>query len=106
DVVAFARDPDAEPKKTVHVRAGGSVTLYLPQYAGTKWTVALADKRLGEPKEETIPGLVGTTPRLQLTWSLANKALLPGDTQTIELTNTKKGETKPDKKFTLVVKLH
>lgn len=101
------RDPVAEPKKTVLALPGGSVTVYLPEYPGTKWAVTSADKSLGKPKEETIPGFAGpTVPAKQFTWQTTNPALKAGQSHTIQLASTKKGEAKPEKTFALTVELH
>lgn len=104
DATVTVRDPVAEPKKTALALPGGSVTLYLPEYAGTKWTVTSADKALGKPKEETIPGFAGpTTPAKQFTWQTTNAKA--GQTFVVQLANTKKGEAKADKTFALTIEV-
>jgi hypothetical protein len=106
EATVTVKDPVAEPKKTVQAIPGGSVTLYLPEYPGTKWTVTTADKSFGKPKEETIPGFAGpTVPAKQFTWQTTNAALKAGQNHTIQLASTKKGEAKPDKTFALTIEL-
>lgn len=100
------RDPEAEPKKTVKALPGGSVTLYLPEWPGTKWSVQSAGKELGKPKEETIPGFAG--PKVmakQLKWETTNAAIKAGQTYVVVVANTKKGEAKADKTFTLTIEI-
>jgi hypothetical protein len=105
DVSVTVRDPAAEPKKTVAALFGGSVKLFLPEFANTKWTVVSADKALGKPKEETIPGFVGATPAKQLTWVTNSPALKTGQSYPVQLANTKKGAAKPDKTFVLTIEM-
>ena len=106
DANVTVRDPAAEPKKSVAALPGGSVTVYLPEWAGTKWTVTSADKVLGKPKEETIPGFAGpTVPAKQFTWQTTNAAIKAGQSYPVVLANTKKGEAKPDKTFTLTIEM-
>src|SRR5438045_3015156 len=52
DVVLTVKDPAKEPEKTIKAGAGGSVTLFLPDFPGTVWSVGDADKALGKVKEE------------------------------------------------------
>jgi hypothetical protein len=106
DAMVTVRDPEAEPKKTVKALPGGSVTLYLPEWPGTKWSVQSAGKELGKPKEETIPGFAG--PKVmakQLKWETTNAAIKPGQTYVVVVANTKKGEAKADKTFTLTIEI-
>jgi hypothetical protein len=90
DAIVSVRDPSAEPEKTAKVIAGGTVSVYLPEWAGTSWKVAQPDKALGKPKEETIPGFAGpTTPAHAFTWQI--KDALKGQTHKVVLTNAAKG---------------
>jgi hypothetical protein len=89
DTVVSVFDPTKEPARTVKALAGGTVALYLPEWAGTSWKVALPDKALGKPKEETIPGFAGpSTPAHAFTWQI--KDALKGQTHKVPLTNTAK----------------
>jgi hypothetical protein len=91
DVVAAVFDPATEHQRTVKVLAGGSVALYVPEWAGTSWKVAQQDGALGKPKEETIPGFAGpTTPAHAFTWQI--KGGLKGETKKVSLTNSAKGQ--------------
>jgi hypothetical protein len=56
NVMLTVRDPAKEPEKTIKAAAGGTVTVYLPDAAGTVWSVDTSDKALGKPKEQVIPG--------------------------------------------------
>jgi hypothetical protein len=90
DAVVSVFDPAKEPARTVKALAGGTVALYLPEWAGTSWKVAQPDKALGKPKEETIPGFAGPgTPAHAFTWQV--KDALKGQVHKISLTNTAKG---------------
>lgn len=98
------RDPASEPQKTVKVIANGTVTLYLPEWAGTSWTVTQPDKSLGKAKEETIPGFAGpTTPAHQFTWTVKG----PKGQHRIQLVNKPRakaeGTPKSDTTFTLTI---
>ena len=61
DVVLTVKDPKKEPEKTIKAGAGGSVTVFLPDYPGTVWSVEQFDKTLGKAKEEVIPGFAPGT---------------------------------------------
>jgi hypothetical protein len=102
DAVASVFDPVKEPARTVKVLAGGSVALYLPEWAGTSWKVAQPDKSLGKPKEETIPGFAGpSTPAHAFTWPI--KDSLKGQMHKVLLTNSAKDKPGGDKSFTLSI---
>jgi hypothetical protein len=103
DVVASVFDPAKEPERTVKALAGGSVALYLPEWAGTTWKIAQPDKALGKPKEETIPGFAGpSTPAHAFTWQI--KDALKGQLHKVSLTNTAKGRAPAgDTSFTLSI---
>jgi hypothetical protein len=82
-------DPVKEPQRTVNVLAGGTVALYLPEWAGTTWKIGQPDRALGKPKDETIPGFAGpTTPAHAFTWQI--KDALKGQTHKVVVTNTTK----------------
>ena len=90
DAVVSVFDPVKEPARTVKALAGGTVALYLPEWAGTSWKVTQSDKALGKPKEETIPGFAGpTTPAHAFTWSV--KDALKGQSHKVTLSNVTKG---------------
>ncbi len=103
DAVVSVFDPAKEPARTVKALAGGSVALYLPEWAGTSWKIGQPDKALGKPKEETIPGFAGpSTPAHAFTWQL--KDTLKGQVHKISLTNTAKGRASgAETTFTLSV---
>jgi hypothetical protein len=103
DAVVSVFDPAKESARTVKALAGGSVALYLPEWAGTTWKIGQPDKALGKPKEETIPGFAGpSTPAHAFTWQL--KDALKGQLHKVLLTNTAKGRTpSADTSFTLSV---
>jgi len=91
DVVVSVFDPTGEHQRTARVLAGGSVAVYLPEWAGTTWKIAQADSVLGKPKEETIPGFAGpTTPAHAFTWQI--KPALKGQTKKVSLVNGAKGQ--------------
>jgi len=103
DVVAAVFDPATEHHRTVKVLAGGSVALYLPEWAGTSWKVAQQDGAMGKPKEETIPGFAGpSTPAHAFTWQI--KAPLKGETKKVSLTNGAKGQP-PGPSFALSIEV-
>ncbi len=90
DAVLSIFDPAKEPARLVKVLAGGSVALYLPEWAGTSWKVTQPDKALGKPKEENIPGFAGpSTPAHAFTWRIGDA--LKGQVHKVTLTNTAKG---------------
>ena len=92
DAVVSVFDPVKEPARTVKAIAGGTVALYLPEWAGTSWKIPQPDKALGKAKEETIPGFAGpTTPAHAFTWSI--KDALKGQVHKVTVTNTAKDAT-------------
>jgi hypothetical protein len=102
DAVVAERDPAKEPSKNVKVLAGGSVALYLPEWAGTSWKIAQPDKALGKVKEETIPGFAGpTTPAHAFTWQIG--AALKGQSHTVSLTSSAKAGGAGGATFSLVI---
>lgn len=104
EVVVTVKDPTAEPKKSVKVARGGSLTVYLPDYPGTVWSAKLVDKTLGKPKEETIPGFApGGTNGHQFQWTMKNPLLQPSQTHQVTFENKKAG--KPNGTFVLEVQI-
>jgi hypothetical protein len=103
EVVAAVFDPATERHRTVKVLAGGTVALYLPEWAGTVWKVTEQEGALGKPKEETIPGFAGpTTPAHAFTWQI--KAPLKGSTKKVTLANGAKGQP-PGPSFALTIEV-
>ncbi len=103
DAVVSVFDPVKEPARTVKSIAGGSVALYLPEWAGSTWKIPQPDKALGKPKEETIPGFAGpTTPAHAFTWQV--KDALKGQVHKVTVTNSAKGRA-TDTTFTLTIDL-
>lgn len=74
DVVLTMKDPTKEPEKTVKTQAGGSLTVFLPDYPGTVWSLEASDKALGKAKEEVIPGFAPQTNGHQFKWGTLPKA--------------------------------
>jgi len=101
------KDPVAEPSKEIKAQIGSTVTLYLPKWAGTSWTVKDFEKPLGKAKEETIPGFAGpSTPAAGFAWKLNAPTLKPGQKLHTTLENksaTDKAAT--PKSFTLTIEL-
>jgi hypothetical protein len=101
DAVVSVPDPAKEHERTVNALAGGTVALYLPEWAGTTWKITQSDKALGKPKEETIPGFSGPTPAHAFTWQI-NDALK--GVHKVPFTNTAKGRPPGgDTSFTLSI---
>jgi hypothetical protein len=102
------QDPVKEPAKSVKADVGGTVTLYLPKWAGTTWTVKEFPKPLGKAKEETIPGFAGpSTPAAGFVWKLNDPSLKAGQSFKVTLENKDaKDKTAPaTKTFTLTIDL-
>jgi hypothetical protein len=103
DVVVTVKDPTAEPEKSVKAQAGGTVTLFLPDYPGTVWSVDGNDKTLGKVKEEVIPGFAPRTNGHQFKW----EALKAGQKHKVQLVNKKIGDKdkalKPSGTFALTI---
>ncbi len=102
------KDPKTEPAKTVKAQIGGTVTLYLPKWAGTSWTVKESPKPLGKAKEETIPGFAGpSTPAAGFVWKLNDPSLKAGQTlkATLENKTTDKSAPPAVTPFTLTIEL-
>jgi len=102
------RDPEKETSKSVKAQIGGTVTLYLPKWAGTTWTVKEGAKPLGKPKEETMPGFAGPTPAASFVWTLKDPSLKPGQKLEAKLENKSSDKAKaaePGKPFSLTIEL-
>lgn len=104
DPSVSVRDPKSEPQKSVKAEIGGTVTLYLPKWAGTTWSVKQSPKPLGKAKEETIPGFAGpTTPASGFVWKLNDPSLKAG--QKLEATLENKADKGAPTTFKLTVEL-
>lgn len=68
DVTLTIKDPSKDPEYTVKAKAGGSVTLFLPDTGGMSWA-ADSVGTLGKPKEEVIPGFAPQTLGHQFKWA-------------------------------------
>lgn len=98
DVIITIKDASTEPTKTIKAQLGGSVTLFLPDSAGSSWAVDVADKALGKPKEETMPGFAPGTNAHQFKWATTGATLKAGETHKVTFVNKKAG-----KNFTLTI---
>lgn len=107
DVVVTVKDPTKEPGKTIKAQAGGSVTLFLPDYPGTAWSVGESDKTLGKAKEEVIPGFAPGTNGHQFKWPTNGPLLKAGQKHKVQLVNKKAGDktAKPSGTFALTIEL-
>lgn len=102
------QDPTKEPAKSVKADVGTSVTLYLPKWAGTTWSVKESPKPLGKAKEETIPGFAGpSTPAAGFVWKLNDPSLKAGQSLKVTLENkdAKDKAAPATKTFTLTIDL-
>jgi hypothetical protein len=107
DVVLTVKDPAKEPEKTIKAQAGGSVTLFLPDFPGTAWGVGESDKSLGKAKEEVIPGFAPGTNGHQFKWATNGPLLKAGQKHKVQLVNKKAGDkaAKPNSTFTLTIEI-
>jgi hypothetical protein len=107
DVALTVRDPKKEPEKTIKAALGGSVTVFLPDYPGTVWSVDQPDKGLGKPKEEVIPGFAPGTNGHQFKWTTTGPLLKAGEKHTVRFGNKKAGDkaAKPTETFALTIEL-
>ena len=107
DVVLTVKDPKAQPDMTIHVAPGGSVTVFLPDFPGTVWSVTTVDKTLGKPKEEVIPGFAPGTSGHQFKWTTTGPLIKSGEKHKVELGNKKVGDKngKPTLTFTLTIQI-
>src|SRR5262249_6353284 len=85
------KEPAKEPEKTVKAQAGGSVTLFLPDFPGTVWSVGENDKTIGKAKEEVIPGFAPGTNGHQFKWATTGPLIKAGTKHKIQLLNKKAG---------------
>lgn len=102
------QDPVKEPAKSVKADVGGNVTLYLPKWTGTAWSVKESPKPLGKAKEETIPGFAGpSTPAAGFVWKLNDPSLKKGQSLKVILENkdAKDKAAPATKTFTLTIEL-
>lgn len=90
-MIVSIKDATAEPSKTVKAQLGGSVTLFLPDNAGSSWAVDVADKALGKAKEETMPGFAPGTNAHQFKFSTTSPTLKAGETHKATFVNKKAG---------------
>jgi hypothetical protein len=92
----------------VKADVGTSVTLYLPKWTGTTWSVKESPKPLGKAKEETIPGFAGPgTPAAGFVWKLNDPSLKAGQSLKVTLENkdAKDKAAPATKTFTLTIDL-
>lgn len=107
DVVLTVKDPKAEHEKTIKASPGGSVTVFLPDYPGTVWSVEGNDRTLGKPKEEVIPGFAPGTNGHQFKWSTSGPLFKAGQKHKVQFANKKAGDkaAKPSETFTLTIEI-
>ncbi len=100
-------DPKTESSKTLKAQAGGTATLYLPQWAGTTWTAKETPKPLGKAKTETLPGFAGPgTPGVSFVWTLKDPSLKPGQSMKVVLENKSSADkTAAPTTFTLTIEI-
>jgi hypothetical protein len=104
EVVVTVKDPSADKERTVKAAVGGTVTVYLPQEAGTSWSVETVDKTLGKPKEQTIPGFAGPTVAAhELKWTLAGPLFKAGATHKVKIVQTGKDKKPTGATFSLTI---
>lgn len=96
ECVVTVKTPETDKERSIKCEVGGTVTVYIAQEGGTTWGVdAAAEKALGKPKEQTIPGFAGPLPAHELKWTLDAKSSKAGQTHKVTITNTKGKEKKP-----------
>ena len=107
DVVLTVKDPKAQPDKTIKAAPGGSVTVFLPDFPGTVWSVTTVDKTLGKAKEEVIPGFAPGTSGHQFKWTTSGPLIKSGGKHRVELGNKKVGDKngKPTETFVLTIEI-
>ena len=107
DVVLTVKDPTKEPEKTIKAAPGGSITVFLPDYAGTVWSVESNDRTLGKAKEEVIPGFAPGTNGHQFKWSTGGPLFKSGQKHKVQFVNKKAGDkaAKPTGQFTLTIEI-
>ena len=107
DVVLTVKEPTKEPEKTIKAAAGGSVTVFLPDYPGTVWSIESNDKTLGKAKEEVIPGFAPGTNGHQFKWTTGGPLIKAGQKHKVVFANKKAGDkaAKPSGTFTLTIEI-
>lgn len=107
DVVLTVKDPTKEPEKSIKAQAGGSVTVFLPDYPGTVWSIDGTDKTLGKAKEEVIPGFAPGTNGHQFKWATNGPQLKAGQKHKVQFVNKKLGDkaAKPSGNFALTIEI-
>ncbi|MBX3203520.1 MAG: hypothetical protein KF764_00565 [Labilithrix sp.] len=107
DVVLTVKDPKKEQEKTIKAAAGGSVTVFLPDYPGTVWSIESSDKALGKAKEEVIPGFAPGTNGHQFKWTTTGAAFKAGHKHKVQFVNKKAGDkaAKATESFTLTIEI-
>lgn len=107
DVVLTVKEPTKESEKTIKAAPGGSVTVFLPDYPGTVWSVQSSDKTLGKAKEEVIPGFAPGTNGHQFKWSTSGPLFKAGQKHKVQFLNKKAGDktAKPNESFTLTIEI-
>jgi hypothetical protein len=107
DVILTVKDPTKETEKTIKAQPGGSVTLFLPDFPGTVWSIDSSDKTLGKAKEEVIPGFAPGTNGHQFKWPTNGPLIKPGGKHKVQLVNKKAGDkaAKPQGNFTLNIEI-
>jgi hypothetical protein len=103
NVMITIKDAATEPQKSVKAKLGGTVTLFLPDAAGSSWAVDVADKALGKPKEEIMPGFGPGTNAHQFQFSTKGAALKVGETHKCTFVAKKGG--KPNGTFALSIEI-
>jgi hypothetical protein len=107
DVVLTMKDPKKEPEKTIKAAVGGSVTVFLPDYPGTVWSIESNDRTLGKAKEEVIPGFAPGTNGHQFKWTTSGPLFKAGGKHKVQFVNKKAGDkaAKPSESFALTIEL-
>jgi hypothetical protein len=107
DVVLTVKEPKKETEKTIKAAPGGSVTVFLPDYPGTVWSVEGSDKTLGKAKEEVIPGFAPGTNGHQFKWTTNNPLIKAGEKHKVQFVNKKAGDkaAKPSETFALTIEI-
>ncbi|MCW5834497.1 MAG: hypothetical protein KIS78_19000 [Labilithrix sp.] len=107
DVVLTVKDPKKKGEKTIQAAPGGSVTVFLPDYPGTVWSIESNDKALGKAKEEVIPGFAPGTNGHQFKWTTAGPSFKAGQKHKVHFVNKKAGDkaAKPTESFTLTIEI-
>lgn len=108
DVVLTVKDPAKEAETTVKAQAGGSVTLFLPDFPGTVWSVETSDRALGKAQEEVIPGFAPGTNGHQFKWATTGPLIKAGGKHKATLGNRKTANKagKADSQYTLTIEIN